>query len=175
MRPVRAEQMLQEPVRIPLHVLPVHDEPLPPEPFPSAGVGVPGGIPGGLPGAPVDSVLQNLLANAKPQPPAPTVPKPFEHQPLRVGGSVIAARLVYRPKPEYPELARMTRTQGDVEFEAVIGKDGTIEQLKVVRGHPLLVKAAVDAVRQWRYQPTLLNGEPVEVLTDITVSFKLGE
>jgi len=62
-----------------------------------------------------------------------------------------------------------------VEFEAVIGKDGTIEELKVLRGHPLLVKAALDAVRRWRYQPTLLNGEPIEVVTEITVNFKLEE
>ena len=62
-----------------------------------------------------------------------------------------------------------------MEFEAVIGKDGTIEELKVLRGHPLLVKAALDAVRQWRYQPTLLNGEPIEVVTEITVNFKLAE
>jgi protein TonB len=62
-----------------------------------------------------------------------------------------------------------------VEFEAVIGKDGTIEDLKLLRGHPLLVKAALDAVRRWRYQPTLLNGEPIEVVTEITVNFKLAE
>ena len=86
-----------------------------------------------------------------------------------------AARLVYQPKPEYPEIAKMTRTEGAVEFEAVIGKDGTIEELKVLRGHPLLVKAALDAVRRWRYQPTLLNGEPIEVVTEITVNFKLEE
>ena len=92
-----------------------------------------------------------------------------------MGGVVSAARLIYQPKPEYPELARLARTQGAVEFEAIIGKDGSIEELKVVRGHPLLVKAAFEAVQQWRYQPTLLNGEPVEVLTEITVTFKLGE
>jgi protein TonB len=88
---------------------------------------------------------------------------------------VIAAKIVYQPKPEYPELAKLTRTEGAVELEAVIGKDGTIEELKVLRGHPLLVKAALDAVRQWRYQPTLLNGEPIEVVTEITVNFKLAE
>jgi protein TonB len=62
-----------------------------------------------------------------------------------------------------------------VEFEAVIGKDGTIQELKVLSGRPLLVKAALEAVRQWRYQPTLLNGEPIEVVTEITVNFKLAE
>jgi protein TonB len=88
---------------------------------------------------------------------------------------VSAARLIYQPKPEYPELARMTRTEGTVEFEVVIGKEGTIEELKVLKGHPLLVKAALEAVRQWRYQPTLLNGDPIEVVTEITVNFKLAE
>ena len=86
-----------------------------------------------------------------------------------------AARLIYQPKPEYPELARLARIEGDVLFEAVISKEGTIEELKVLAGPPLLRKAAFDAVRRWRYQPTLLNGEPVEVLTEITVNFRLSE
>ena len=88
---------------------------------------------------------------------------------------MISAKLIYQPKLEYPELARMARTEGAVELEAVIGKDGTIEELKLLRGNPLLVNAALEAVRQWRYQPTLLNGEPVEVVTEITVNFKLAE
>lgn len=175
LRPVRSAPVLQEPPAIPTHILPVHDEPLPPTQSPSASIGVAGGIPDALPGAAVDPVLQNLLRNAEPQPPAPQAPKPVQHQQVRVGGQVIAAKLIYRPKPDYPQLARLTRTQGDVEFEAIIGEDGSIEELKVVRGHPLLVKAAFEAVRQWRYQPTLLNGEPVEVLTEITVTFRLGE
>jgi protein TonB len=116
-----------------------------------------------------------MLRNIEPQPPAPQGSKPVQHQQIRLSCGVIAAKLIYQPKPAYPELAKLTRTQGDVEFEAIIGKDGSIEQLKVVRGHPLLVKAAFEAVRQWRYQPTLLNGEPVEVLTEITVIFRLGE
>jgi len=174
-RPIRSERVLQEPTRIPTHVVQVHDEPLSPEQFQPVGIGVPGGLTEGLAVAALDPVLQNVLRNSQPQPPAPQASKPVQLQPIRVGGHVIAAKLVYRLKPDYPQLAKLTRTQGDVEFEAIIGKDGSIEQLKVVRGHPLLVKAAFDAVQQWRYQPTLLNGEPVEVVTDITVTFKLGE
>jgi len=174
MRPSRSEEILREPTRIPIHVVPVHDEPLPPAQFPSAGIGVLGGIRDGLPSGSLDPVLRKLLSTTEPQPPAPQAPKPAQ-QKVRLGGQVVAAKLIYRPTPDYPELARLTRTQGDVMFEAIIGKDGTIEQLKVVTGHPLLVKAAFDAVRQWRYQPTLLNGEPVEVLTEITVTFRLGE
>jgi protein TonB len=88
---------------------------------------------------------------------------------------VEAARLIFGPKPAYPRLAIMARIQGAVRLEAIIGRDGRVEHLTVVEGHPLLVGAATDAVSRWRYQPTLLNGEPVEVETEIVVSFTLGE
>jgi protein TonB len=77
--------------------------------------------------------------------------------------------------PQYPALAKSARVQGTVEFTAIIGKDGTIQQLKLVRGHPLLVNAARQAVEQWRYKPTLLNGQPVDVITDIVVNFTLSQ
>jgi protein TonB len=173
-RRVTSEEILREPPSIPRNIAQVHDESLPPAQFPSTSIGVPGGINDGQSGAVLDHVLQSILGNAAPQPPPPQTTKPAPPRRIRVG-SVIAARIVYQPKPEYPELARMTRVEGAVEFEAIIGKDGTIEQLKVLKGHPLLVKAALEAVRQWRYQPTLLNGEPVEVVTEITVNFKLAE
>ena len=91
-----------------------------------------------------------------------------------LGGQVEAAKLIYKPTPDYPPLAKMARIQGSVRLEAIIAKDGTIQDLKVLSGHPLLVKAALDAVKQWRYQPTLLNGEPVEVVTEIDVNFTLA-
>jgi protein TonB len=72
-------------------------------------------------------------------------------------------------------LARQARIQGTVKLEADISKDGTIENLKVISGHPLLIQAALDAVKQWRYQPTLLNGVAVEVVTTIDVNFTLGQ
>jgi len=128
-RPSRAEQILREPISIPLHVVPVHDEPLPPAQFPSASIGVPGGLSDGLPGNALDPALQKLLSSTEPQPPAPQAPKPVQHQQIRLGGRVVAAKLIYQPKPDYPELARLTRTQGDVEFEAIIGKDGSIDEL----------------------------------------------
>jgi protein TonB len=77
--------------------------------------------------------------------------------------------------PVYPPLARQARIQGTVRFTAVIGKDGTIQNLKLVSGHPLLVPAAGEAVKQWVYKPTLLAGEPVEVLTEIDVNFTLTQ
>jgi protein TonB len=174
-RGVNADEILKAPPSIPSTVAQIHDEPLPPPQFPSTFIGVPGGIYDGQSGAVLDPVLRNILRNATPQPPPPQTSNATPPMRIRVGGIVSAARLIYQPKPEYPEIAKMTRTEGAVEFEAVIGRDGTIEELKVLRGHPLLVKAALEAVRQWRYQPTLLNGKPIEVATEITVNFKLAE
>jgi protein TonB len=174
-RGAAADEILKVPPSIPRNIAQVHDEPLPPTQFPSTDIGVPGGIYNGQSEVELDPVLRKILRNVEPQPPPPQKFNPAPPLRIRVGGTVSAARLIYQPKPEYPELARMTRTEGAVEFEAVIGKEGTIEELKVVRGHPLLVKAALEAVRQWRYQPTLLNGDPIEVVTEITVTFKLGQ
>jgi protein TonB len=177
-RRVSSAEILKAPPSIPPTIAQIHDEPLPPAQFPSTSVGVLGGIYNAQSDSRdcgIDPVLRNILRNPTPQPPPAQTPNPALPVRIRVGGIVSAARLIYQPKPEYPEIAKMTRTEGTVEFEAVIGKDGTIEELKVLRGHPLLVKAALDAVRRWRYQPTLLNGEPIEVLTEITVNFKLAE
>ena len=85
-----------------------------------------------------------------------------------------SARLLNQARPVYPPLARQARVQGTVRLEAVISKEGAIEELKVLNGHPLLVQAALDAVKQWRYQPTQLNGVAVEVITTIDVNFTLG-
>jgi protein TonB len=114
------------------------------------------------------------LNNAGPPPPisAPSKPK----SPRRIKVSVLeSARLIHSPRPDYPPLAKMAHVQGTVRLEAIIGTDGRIQNLKVIGGHPLLVNATLQAVVQWRYQPTLLNGEPVEVQTEIDVNFRLGE
>ncbi len=108
-------------------------------------------------------------------PPPPAVHLAAKKQLYRVGGDVIAARAIYQPRPEYPALARMARIQGTVVLQAIIGQDGTIRNLKVLSGPPLLIQAALEAVKTWRYQPTLLNSEPVEVLTEIDVKFTLGD
>jgi len=85
------------------------------------------------------------------------------------------AKLIRQVKPVYPPLARQARIQGTVRLTAIIARDGTIQELQVVSGHPLLVPAALEAVKQWVYQPTLLNGEPVEVITQIDVNFTLSQ
>jgi protein TonB len=82
--------------------------------------------------------------------------------------------LIHQVKPSYPPLARQARIQGTVVLQAVIGKDGSIQGLKVVSGHPMLAPAALEAVKQWKYKPYYLNGEPVEVDTTINVNFTLA-
>jgi protein TonB len=122
------------------------------------------GAPGGT-----DSNLIDILRNAAPSPPKPVPP-----QRIRVGGNVEAGARINSVTPEYPKIAQMARISGTVVLHAVIAKDGTIEQLEYVSGPPMLVKAAMDAVKQWRYRPYLLNGDPVEVETTINVDFSLG-
>jgi TonB family protein len=92
---------------------------------------------------------------------------------VQVDGTVLAGRIKSKVNPIYPDLARQARIDGPVKLHAIIGKDGTIQQLSLISGHPLLVQAALDAVRQWRYEPTLVNGQTVEVDTVIEVFFQL--
>jgi protein TonB len=87
---------------------------------------------------------------------------------------MMEGNLIRRVQPQYPPLARSARVQGRVVLAAIISKEGTIENLRVLEGHPMLVRAALDAVSQWRYRPYILNNEPVEVETRITVNFSLS-
>jgi len=139
---------------------------------PDVATGMTGGVPGGVAGGSMGGVLGGVIGGMGAAPPPP---KPHQTGPLRVGGNVQAARIVNRVQPVYPPLARQTRISGTVRLHAIIGKDGAITSLEVMSGHPLLQQAALDAVRQWRYQPTLLNGEPVDVDTTIDVIFSLNQ
>ena len=104
---------------------------------------------------------------------APATPAPPER--IRIGGNIQQTKLVRQPHPVYPPEAKAARVQGTVKLQATIGKDGTVQSLEVLSGDPLLVPAALEAVKQWVYQPTLLNGDPVEVLTQIDVNFTLSQ
>ncbi len=121
-------------------------------------------------------VIDNLVGSVPivTAPPPAAKPKP-PSAPIRVGGGVSEANLIRKVQPIYPALAKAARIQGTVEFTATISKEGSIENLQLVRGHPLLLNAARDAVLQWKYRPTLLNGQPVEVITDIIVNFTLTQ
>lgn len=138
------------------------------------------GSPDGVVGAPENDALIGvprwlLRPRPTPVPPPPIQRKEFSN-PVRIQVStgVQQAKLIYAPTPVYPPLAKINRIQGTVVVEAIISNDGTVQDLQVVSGHPFLVSAAIDAVKRWRYRPTLLNGQPVEVITTITVNFRLG-
>ena len=144
------------------------DEPTLPNLPPSAAINSVGSLLRGLINPPAEEI--------KPSDPGPPPPPPpvVKIDPMPQGGLVQAANLIYRVNPAYPPLARAARVQGVVVMEAVISREGLIESLRVVSGHPLLSQAALDAVRQWKYRPTMLNGEPVEVITTVTVTFTLN-
>lgn len=172
---------LMAPKAIPKDIATIKEEELPPPSSGALGVvgGVPGGVAGGTPGGVLGGILGSVPSAAPPPPPPPVKKveevKPATPQRIRVGGNVQQARLVRQPRPVYPPLAKQARIQGVVKLNAIISRDGTIMNLSVLSGHPLLVPAAMEAVKQWVYQPTLLNGEPVEVVTQIDVNFTLSQ
>jgi protein TonB len=141
------------------------------EDAPDMSAGMTGGVVGGVAGGQMGGVIGGVIGGvgAAPPPPKPTQTR------IRQGGNVTAAKLMNKVQPQYPPLARQTRISGTVRLHAIIGKNGGVEQLEVLSGHPLLVQSALDAVKQWRYQPTQLNGEPVEVDTTIDVIFSLNQ
>jgi protein TonB len=148
-----------------------HDVKIIKEDAPDMNAGMTGGVPGGVAGGSMGGVIGGVIGGMGTAPPPP---KPVQQR-IRQGGSVQAALLVNKVQPVYPPLARQTRISGTVRLHAIISKNGTVQQLEVLSGHPLLVRAAMDAVQQWRYKPTLLNGEPVEVDTTIDVIFSLNQ
>src|SRR6516225_2691906 len=157
---------LRTPTAIPKKVQMIKEDEAPP----AVGVaGVVGGVPGGVPGGAMGGVLGGIISNA----PA-VVPKAATPQRVRVSQGVSQGLLVHQVKPAYPPLARQARIQGTVVLQAVISKDGSIANLHLISGHPMLAPAAIDAVKQWKYKPYFLNGEPVEVETTINVNFTLA-
>ncbi len=138
--------------------------------------GVAGGVIGGAPGVLIEDTGARATVSASGDYTGTTIPAPADGvQRVRVGGNVQAVNLTRKVTPGYPALAKQARISGTVRFTALIGKDGNVAALQVVSGHPLLVQAAMEAVQQWQYKPTLLNGNPVEVITQIDVNFTLSE
>ena len=171
-QPGRTYRTFTAPPRIPTSVSMGPDLPNAPE-YQFGGGGMAGNLNGIDLGIPIIGPAMRL-------PPPP--PPPVQHaatpaaQPsiVQIGGKIQAAKLVFGPKPVYPSIARQARISGSVRLAAQISADGHIRDLRLISGHPLLAPAAIDAVRQWVYQPTLLNGKPCEVLTDIEVNFLLN-
>ena len=161
---------LRTPTKIPQKVQMIKEEEAPP-PMAATG-GVVGGVPGGIPGGQLGGVIGGIV-NATSS--LAAVPKfvPVTPQRVRISQGVTKGLLIHRVEPVYPPLAKAARVQGEVVLSAIISTNGEIENLQLVSGHPMLVPTAIAAVKQWRYKPYLLNGQPVEVETTITVIFAL--
>ncbi|MFQ5817556.1 MAG: energy transducer TonB [Terriglobia bacterium] len=151
---------LRAPKKIPERITKIVEEETP------VATGVVGGVPG-VAGGQLGGVIGGVIGSI----PAPPPPPPVKR--IRVSMGVQSAKKINHVNPVYPPLARQARIQGTVRLEAIIAKDGSIQNLNVLSGHPLLVQAALDAVQRWRYEPTLLNNQPVEVVTYIDVHFRL--
>jgi periplasmic protein TonB len=157
--------------RIPNPVPKTQEAPPPPADTTSVAVGgVPGGVVGGVPGG----VLSEVLGNTGSVPVLAKAPEPTPNKRMRVASRVAAANLIHDVAPIYPPEAGRARVEGTVVLLALIGKDGTVQDVRVKSGSPLLAQAAIDAVKQWRYRPYLLNGEPVEVDSQVTITFNLS-
>jgi protein TonB len=158
---------LRTPTKIPEKVQMIKEEEAPP-PM-SSMAGVVGGVPGGVPGGQMGGVIGGIISSTP-----VAVPKAATPTRVRVSQGVTQGLLIRKIQPNYPPLARQARIQGSVLLQAVISKEGAIENLRLISGHPMLAPAALEAVKQWRYKPYILNGEPVEVETQITVNFTLA-
>ncbi len=157
---------MMAPTVIPKKVNIIKEEEQPPDV--GASNGVVGGVAGGSAGGVLGGIIGGTSGSNLPPPP------PKVNKPLKVGGNVQAANIIRQVQPTYPPIAKTAHVSGTVVLHAIISKDGSIEELTYISGPPLLMKNAMDAVHQWRYRPTMLNGEPVEVDTTISVVFTLG-
>src|SRR5271166_3359115 len=157
---------LRTPTKIPSKVQMIKEEEAPPD---LGAGGVPGGVPGGIPGGSAGGVMGGILSAGHVD-----IPKVATPQRIRVSSGVSTGLLIKKVQPNYPPLAKQARIQGHVLLQAEISKDGTIQNLQLISGHPMLAPAAIEAVKQWRYKPYLLNGEPVAVETQVDVIFSLS-
>jgi protein TonB len=158
---------LRTPTKIPKKVLEnLKEDEAPPQ---MAVTGVVGGVPGGVPGGSMGGVIGSVLSSTP-----VAVPKIATPTRVRVSSGVSTGLLIRKVPPAYPPLARQARIQGVVVLQAQISKEGNIQNLQLISGHPMLAPAAIEAVKQWKYKPYLLNGEPVEVDTQVQVNFTLA-
>ena len=164
---------LRTPTRIPEKVQMLREEEAPP-PLQAVG-GVVGGVPGGIPGGQLGGVIGGIVSQSSNLAAVPKLAVPAAPKRVRMSQGVTKGMLLHKIEPQYPAIARQARVQGEVLLHAIISKDGSIKELEVVRGHPMLAPAAMAAVQLWRYRPFLLNGEPIEVETNVTVTFQLSQ
>ena len=145
----------------------------PPPPAETSG-GVVGGVPGGVAGGVPGGVLSEVLGSARSLPIVAKTPEPTPVKRIRVAARVVEANLIHDVTPQYPPEAGRARIEGTVVLLAVIGTDGSVKDVRVESGLPILAQAAIDAVKLWRYKPYMIDGEPVEVDSRITINFTLS-
>jgi protein TonB len=160
---------LLAPTAIPEKVAMLKEETLAPD-LGGVGEGVVGGVPGGQLGGVIGGIVSSAHTNVP-----PPIAKVDPHKPVRVGGHVRPPRLLHRVEPVYPTLAKQTHMQGVVQIDAVIDTDGNVVEMRAVSGPALLIPAALNAVSQWKYEPTYLNDQPIAVQFIVTVTFQLTQ
>lgn len=159
---------LMAPSVIPQKVAEIKEAPIAPDAFEGVAGGVPGGVPGGQMGGVIGGVIGGVPGASGIAPPKEPVKVV-----VRVGGKVRPPRAVYRPAPAYPPLAKQARVSGDVVVDTILDENGNVTNMKILSGPPLLYEAAMEALKQWRYQPTYLNDQPVSVELIVTINFQL--
>ncbi len=163
---------LLAPTAIPRDVAEIKEDPLPGDT--NGADGMLGGVPGGVPGGTMGGVIGGVIGGSGRVAPPPAPRDNKSRAPVHLGGRLRAPRQLRRVEPRYPALARQTHVVGTVIIEAVLDESGNVVEMKVVSGHPLLLQAALDAVREWKYEPTYLNDVPVAVQMNISVTFSLS-
>jgi len=162
---------LMAPVAIPKEIAMIKEAPVPPD---TSGDGVIGGVPGGVPGGQIGGVLGGIIGGTAKAPTAGPAPPPPVRRVVVVGGMVKPPRLIYQPQIAYPPLARGAGVQGEVRIDAIVDEQGNVIQAHVVDGPALLRAAALVEVQTWRYEPTLLDGQPVAVKMIVYVRYHLN-
>ena len=160
------------PTVIPKHIAEIKEAPLEPDNLGGVVGGVPGGVPGGQMGGVLGGIIGGVLNTAARPAPPPFV-KP--NGPMRVGGHIRQPKVIVKVLPKYPPLARDAHIQGQVRIDAVLDEQGNVIEMKVVSGPPLLYQAAIDALKEWKYEPTYLNDKPIAVRMIVTINFQLGQ
>ena len=163
---------LVAPTVIPRQIAEIKEAALEPDSLGGVAGGVPGGVPGGQMGGVLGGVIGGVL-NTAARPIVPLTGKPSA--PIRVGGRIRPPKAIVQVHPEYPVIARQARVQGQVQIDAVLDEQGNVIDMKVVSGPPLLYQAALNALKNWKYEPTYLNDQPIAVEMIVTVTFQLTQ
>ncbi len=163
-----SEGKLLAPTVVPKEVAMIKEAPLEPDVLGGVAGGVPGGVPGGQMGGVIGGILGGIPGNVR-----PVAPGAHSRQPVRVGGRVRRPQPIKQIAPRYPVLARDAHLSGEVVIDAILDERGNVTEMKVLSGPPLFYSAAMEALKEWKYEPTYLNDEPISMQLIVTITFRL--